>query len=199
MKENKKNISIVIISLLFSILYSILRYNIFSDVSWIDLPLYVFNKGFALSSIILFAYYHSSINNPKISVNKLFREYAIILGVLHILISLIIISPEYFPKFYNSLKLNGVGELSIFFGVISSGIILYMNSKKILEESLSKTKTKERLASIFFVMLAAHVFVMGYKGWLDPGSWPGYLPPITLLSFIIAAFPLLYKNIQKNK
>jgi hypothetical protein len=30
---------------------------------------------------------------------------------------------------------------------------------------------------------AAHLFFMGYEGWLKPSGWPGGLAPISLVSF----------------
>jgi len=31
----------------------------------------------------------------------------------------------------------------------------------------------------------AHLFFMGFKGWLNPSAWPGGLPPISLIGFVI--------------
>jgi len=28
----------------------------------------------------------------------------------------------------------------------------------------------------------AHLIIMGYKGWLNPGGWHGGLPPISLVA-----------------
>lgn len=41
------------------------------------------------------------------------------------------------------------------------------------------------LGRLVLLFTALHVFFMGYTTWLDVSSWPGYLPPITLLSFVI--------------
>jgi hypothetical protein len=32
---------------------------------------------------------------------------------------------------------------------------------------------------------AAHLFFMGYSGWLNPGGWHGGLPPISLVAFVV--------------
>ena len=42
-------------------------------------------------------------------------------------------------------------------------------------------------------MAAGHTFVMGVKGWLDTATWPGGLPPITLLGCLIALSALAAK------
>ena len=41
---------------------------------------------------------------------------------------------------------------------------------------------------------AVHVLIMGFSGWLAPSGWPGYLPPITLWSFVMALYFLLARG-----
>ncbi len=198
MKKNINPILVIVKAFLFSFIYSLLRYNVFGDTPWEDLPLFVMNKVFALTSIILFSYYQFSIIKSEWDESKIIRDYAVIFGVFHILISTIIISPAYFPKFFNALKFNLIGELSLFLGVIASGLLLILFSKNILESVKNKAEFNNRIAKSFFVFTAAHVIIMGYKGWFEPSSWQGWLPPITLLSFVVAVIPLVYKIIFKK-
>jgi len=198
MRKNISPISVVSISMIISLSYAIIRYNIFKGVPWVDLPLYVVNKGVALSSIILFSLYRIISLKSKSTDSKILKVYAMILGLLHLLISLIILSPSYFPKFYTEFKLNIIGELSLFFGVIAFAIILLISSNDLMKDVKDSGKINPNIGKYFLVFIAAHLFVMGYKGWLDPSSWPGWMPPITLLAFIIAITPMLYKVILKK-
>jgi drug/metabolite transporter (DMT)-like permease len=34
---------------------------------------------------------------------------------------------------------------------------------------------------------AAHVFFMGYEGWLNPSGWHGGIPPVSLVAFAFFA------------
>jgi drug/metabolite transporter (DMT)-like permease len=34
---------------------------------------------------------------------------------------------------------------------------------------------------------AAHVFFMGYEGWLNPSGWHGGMPPVSLVAFVFFA------------
>lgn len=179
------------IILLLCLLYSIIRYNIFAEVEWIDLPLFVFNKALALSSLILFAHFQFSKNKPNSGDKKYLREYAIIFIVLHILISAVILTPEYFPKFFNLQKLNVIGVLSIFFGILAFGLLLPLINKNGFKEIYNRFKSKQTVGNIFFTLTAAHVIIMGFKGWFEPNTWPGGLPPITMISFVVAVFPLM--------
>ena len=42
-------------------------------------------------------------------------------------------------------------------------------------------------ALMSFLLGAAHLFFMGYEGWLSPASWHGGLPPISLVAFAFFA------------
>jgi hypothetical protein len=42
-------------------------------------------------------------------------------------------------------------------------------------------------------LIAVHMIVFGVNGWLTPQEWPWKLPPISLLAFAAAAFPLIVK------
>jgi hypothetical protein len=39
-------------------------------------------------------------------------------------------------------------------------------------------------------LVACHLFIMGYDGWLQVQKWNGGLPPITLLSFLLVVSSL---------
>jgi hypothetical protein len=42
------------------------------------------------------------------------------------------------------------------------------------------------LGRILLLLAAAHVSLIGFRTWTQWSQWPGYLPPITLIMFIIA-------------
>ena len=48
----------------------------------------------------------------------------------------------------------------------------------------------------------AHVIPIGAQGWFHPYSWPGYLIPITLISFIVVLITIicriLFNSIMYN-
>jgi hypothetical protein len=54
--KNQYSGGIIIITTILSIAYAILRYHIFGEVPWKDLPLYVLNKGISLSSLVLLTF-----------------------------------------------------------------------------------------------------------------------------------------------
>jgi drug/metabolite transporter (DMT)-like permease len=44
--------------------------------------------------------------------------------------------------------------------------------------------TSRRFLLFALLLGAAHLFFMGYQGWLNPSGWHGGLPPISLVGFL---------------
>ncbi len=116
---NKNTPSVKVLSLFFtlSLVYAVMRYHIFGGVSWDQLPLYVMNKVFAFTVVLLLFY--------KIWFSKALTEEKkewyiwVIAGFIfgHVLISLSLLSPEYYAKFFTAGKMHFKNELSILFGI----------------------------------------------------------------------------------
>jgi len=119
MNSQKSLANVTGVSLTLSLIYAILRYNIFNDVPWKDLPVYVLNKAVSLAIIILIFYDQYTRNNKKFKNNVWFT--IIVLAVFHLLLSVSILIPAYFEKFYDLNQLNIIGSLSILFGVLAFG------------------------------------------------------------------------------
>ena len=210
MKREAKNtaeikISLIVVAIAF--LYAIVRYNIIRGISWEQLPLFISNKAIALAALTLIALSYSvgSLSKfwPKfsslLSARKYLGLFGFGLGAIHGLISLLIFDPQHYPKFFTEGVLNFTGELSMLFGVLALAIfaIVAISSIPSIAESLKQDKWLkiQRLGYLGLLLLAGHVFVMGYKGWLQPSTWPGGLLPISLVAFIIVALVILMKAI----
>ena len=62
-------------------------------------------------------------------------------------------------------------------------------------------RTFERIMMVSAsALVAGHLFVMGYDGWLQVQKWNGGLPPITLLSFllVVAGFAVFMRVSEKH-
>ncbi len=195
-KKQKSIISIFSIFFLTSV-YAILRYNIFKGVPWADLPIYTLNKSIALTSIILIlSTVFNSHKNNYIQVNL--SIFVNIFIFSHVIFSLTLLGPQYYDKFYSFDKLNITGSLSLLFGILAfigfmtSGILKIFQKLKLIEEQELKELILKNI-NLFF--MTGHVLIMGFKGWFAPEKWPGYLLPISLISFIVLFFTLLKNTV----
>lgn len=189
-----KGSHIVFISLSISLFYAIIRYNLLNNVPWADLPVFVLNKAIALTMVFLFLIVQLDLAPITKLKNRL---WLIILtfGILHASLSLALLGLEYYSKFYVVTRLNWIGSFSILFGAIAfsgmafSGLMILFRS---INDSFSFEKiTTYRLKIFTHLFISAHIFVMGFRGWLIPQKWPGYLVPISFIGFVFSIFAMV--------
>jgi len=179
-----------------SIGYATLRYTIFKGVPWTDWPLYVLNKAFAVTSLVLltinvFRYrYVQNRSNAKIF------KYAMFLGFLHILISLAILNPIYYDKFFLNGKLSFTAGISFLLGAIATALIFNKGFSKNLNNNRD---IKIKVLSILAFIIGLHAAVQAFQGWFPSAAWPGYLPPLSLISFLFGLFALVLTFGLKRK
>jgi len=190
--------------------YAIVRYHILSGVDWSHFPLFIANKGASLAAVFFIA--TSYLIGKTIRVYEGNAEKRLILikfcgligfslASIHTLMSLLLLSPHYYPKFFlESGKMNLTGELSIVFGVLSLWCLAVtaITSLPFMYEAVGAERWQrgQRIGYLSLALAGAHVLVMGFSGWLAPGGWHGGLPPVSLVAFIGAAVPLLLKLVS---
>ncbi len=202
-----KHLWLSIIIFLTVFVYAVVRYNVIRETPWTQLPLFVSNKAISLSAVVFIALSYAlgplARFWPKTFVSVLpLRKFFGLLGFglasLHGLISLLIFTPVYYPRFFlNSGKLNLLGELSMMFGVLAFFVFLMVALVSIPGVAKSMDPQRwlavQRLGYIGLVLVFFHVLVMGFEGWMKPAGWPGGLLPISLIAAIVIGFVLLMK------
>jgi DMSO/TMAO reductase YedYZ heme-binding membrane subunit len=195
------------------LIYAIVRYNVFKGVEWVHLPLYVVNKSFAFGGLSFIA--ASYLSGKWIKVysgdEKRRRSLTKFLGLtgmyfigLHVFASLAMLSPVYYEKFFlETGKLSLTGELTVLFGVLGVGFLLFpaVTTLPLMYEALGGVRWQraQRMGYWTLAMAAGHTFTMGFVGWTDVSTWPGGLPPITLLGFLVAASALTAKLVSGKR
>lgn len=192
--------------------YALLRYAVFKGVGLAHWPLYLNNKAISLAGLILlaasFALRRRAMANDESAMagrspGTALARAGFALIVLHVLLSLPILSPGYFPQFFDGDKMNLTGELSLLLGALSFGCCLAVAMKFATGDPTRSATTRrgvvQRLAAMMLVLAAGHVLVMGISGWLKPRSWPGGLPPVTFLAFLAAVAPLVWSSIACHR
>jgi hypothetical protein len=178
----------VLAILLFAGIYACTRYVIFGNVYWIQIPVYILNKAIAVAAV--FALMLSALGNLR-NQGRVARDWGIItlhLTIYHVLLSLMIMTPNYYDFYWNDV-LTLEGNLVMSFGALGtySVVMLYMSRAGTTRMAVFKV-----LASF---SIGAHIALMAWSGWLQPERWYGHMPPISLWSFLftLVAFGIYLK------
>ncbi len=175
----KKQISNILLIFVFTTIYTVVRYHVFGGVPIQDFLFYTFNKIAIFSAILLLLLYRLKAQKTAPS---LYIQTAFALVTLHILLSILLLQPEYYKDFFlPSGKYSLLGSLSLLGGSMTTVLFLFKD-----KFSLSR-KWRTLLFNLF---ISIHLLAMGLKGWLHPESWHGYMLPITLLAFVLLWFGL---------
>jgi len=204
MNENvKKNsaVSIITIALLFGLAYSVVRYHIAGPVPWKDFPFFIMNKGISLSAFILLTcnFGLGPLNNLGVKVpvgwlnaRKAMGMTGFLLVMIHALMSFLLFNASVYGKFFlDNGTLTFLAGLSMLFGILAF-VVLWgynMSFQTFLREDKAFIQFITSRKFMLFALLlgAAHLFFMGYEGWLKPAGWHGGLPPISLVAFVFFA------------
>jgi hypothetical protein len=182
-----------------SLAYAIIRYNVFGNVPWDELPLYITNKAISLSAILLL-FFSVIQKKARKQTSKNIWKIIFIFTLIHIFISFRLFGPEHYQKFYFENALNLVGYITLFFGITAFSGFLILNSDNLLLVNKSKltipTSLKKRSRKLIPYLLAGHLIAMGINGWISPNSWPGFFVPISLIAFV---FIVIYMVKIKRK
>lgn len=170
--------------------YALVRYVGFRGDSPEQIPLYVCNKALALSGVIFLAW---SRCHPRREKRRSMGWTALALLGLHVLLSMMVLHPAYFPNLYHSGGLmTWQAEASLSTGAIAAMLLGWSYTLSLSGHSTPGRNLRPFLGRVLLFTTLLHVGFMGYAGWLEPETWPGSLPPITLLSAVVALAALCW-------
>ncbi|MBI2145038.1 hypothetical protein HYU18_01810, partial [Candidatus Woesearchaeota archaeon] len=101
---------ISLVAFIAALAYAVVRYHVIKGVPWDDFPLYILNKAVSLAAVFLIAmsYEFGPLARflPRVFVPLLpARKYLGLLGfglaAVHAVMSLLLFSPAYYPKFFS--------------------------------------------------------------------------------------------------
>lgn len=168
-----------------SFLYTFIRYNFYGNVPLDDVPTLIFNKSISLTIVFLLAF---SLKYKLKGRIQSFEKYSSIikqLVIVHVVLSLVLLTANYFPKLYIDNKLTLMANISLLSGVLLFSYLL--------------NKIVKPINWIVYLLIATHVLFLGVKGWFTPENWHGSLPPLTLISFVVMVILFSINAIKKNK
>jgi hypothetical protein len=169
-----------------STIYATARYHVFHGVPWSEWPVYTLNKAFGLSALVLLVAAVARRRwRAELPVGPTMLAAAVLFG-MHVLVSLALLSPAYYPKMYAAGRLGALAGMALVLGVIATAGIAAGVKPRPRETSDQKARG---LALLAFAA-GTHGALPGIASWLEPSTWPGLMPPITLVSFALSAAAL---------
>ncbi len=200
----------VIFTLFF--LYTIARYVVFKGLPPTQIPFYLMNKTIAITTVAMLGISLglgplNKILNGKyesiVGAKKYFGLVGFGLAAIHTIMSLALLKPSYYGKFFEGDRLNFTGETSLLFGTLALFLfsVLAIVSIPSVSEKLDKKAWDNisRIGFLGFGLVMLHVFVMGYSGWLDTSRWPGKMLPISLIAFLMILIVFIVKLFSSLK
>jgi DMSO/TMAO reductase YedYZ heme-binding membrane subunit len=179
--------------------YALIRYIGFGTTPLSQIPLFLFNKALALSSVTIVALsfaigplarMNSARFNPWMRDRKLFGLVGYGMAAVHTMITLMLFTPANYPKFFDSTtqQINGTGQLAVLFGVLALAVttLLAITSINPIRQSMGVAQWRKlhQFGVSSLALLAGHIVFMGFAGWMKPETWLGGLPPITLIAIV---------------
>jgi DMSO/TMAO reductase YedYZ heme-binding membrane subunit len=191
------------------LVYAGLRYHVVQGVPLAQAPLYILNKVISLGGLAFLAISYlvgkvAGLRWDDRALQLVVIKFCGLMGfsliVGHVLMSLALLDPAYYAKFYLGAKFNLTGELSLSLGVFALWCFTLpaITSLPYMYDELGAERwLRSQRAGYAGLMLAAgHVLVMGVMAWLRPGDWPAAMPPITALAFVVAMLPLVLRLVR---
>lgn len=179
----------------FCVVYAIARYIVFGDVAIEQLPAFVANKGLSFSSAALLFLSAMMLFRSKAEPDSSSRVLSLQFGrwawhcvLLHVVLSLALLSPAYYGKFFEQGLLNLKGELIILFGVLA--VYCFYRLQSLGENLLLKV--------LCSALLTAHLLPMWGK-WFSPQAWYGFMPPISMLSCSLSVAALVIFALSQKR
>ncbi|WP_221793883.1 hypothetical protein [Aquisediminimonas sediminicola] len=179
-----------------SLAYATVRYHLFKGVAWADWPTYTVNKAFAVSALALIVAglapvlrHHRRMSGPHLRL----AGGAII---MHAMLSLLLLDPAYYPKFFDGDKLTLSAGLALLFGAIAA-LLFVVSGQQSAQWSFPK---KLGWTGALAFIGGCHAALPGWATWLQPQQWPALMPPITLIAFLLgtAAGALAMTGVQRK-
>jgi len=169
-----------------ALLYATLRYNLFKGVPWQDWPAYTVNKAFAVGSLLIVAAATIRLSKRNSGSARLLA-WGGALALAHSLLSFALLSPTYYPRLFEGVKLTALGGLSLTLGVLLiAGVELGARRASAWSAGLRHAT----LALIAFGT-GVHAALPSLSTWFNRATWPGGMPPLTLISFLVGTLALL--------
>ena len=98
--------------------YAVFRYAVVGPVPAANTPVFLINKGVSFTAAALLMYSAWNAYKGKIKNVMWWGKWSWYMAIIHVILSLVIISPEYFGKLYTDKLMNVWGEMTFLAGAL---------------------------------------------------------------------------------
>lgn len=180
-----------------AIAYATLRYHVLKGIPWDQFPLFILNKAVALFSIGVLGVVHCAEPRQKrwpgcatllLEARPTLVRVGLGSAILHSLMSLLVLRPDYFPAFFWGEVFTSTGGFALLAGLFALVLFLVLALPRTVGVKSGENPPPQpafaHSATAAFYLVGLHSAIIGWSGWFAL-DWPGGLPPITLLSVLI--------------
>lgn len=165
--------------------YATLRYNVLKGVPWPDWPAYTANKALGVGALLSMTAAIFRLRQPARGGTP-FLIWAGVLALTHSLLSFALLDPVYYPRLFQGKKLTEIAGISLTLGaLLMAGLELGARRAGVWSHSL-----RLRTLALIAFGTGLHAALPALSTWFEPASWPGGLPPLTLISFLAGTLTL---------
>ncbi|WP_243337600.1 hypothetical protein [Anaeromyxobacter soli] len=165
--------------------YAFVRYVLVKGEPLASVPLYVTNKALAVVAVLLVG---AAAARPRAAWRSAARTAALLAAALHALASVVLLRPAYLASLYApSGRLSASGELAVLCG--ASALVAF-GALRLARPAALAAGAARLAAQGALALVGVHCAALGAPGWFAPATWPGRLPPLTLLGALAAAVGL---------
>src|SRR5574341_751097 len=142
---------------LFTLVYAIIRYAGFGNVSLIHAPVYIMNKAVSMTAVVALFMAALGLMRAEKDTVRFWTKTCSHLVFLHIFLSLGILSKGYFAKFFSGDKMSLTGEVVLLMGVLAAYCFWRLQATRI------KPALQRTLTILACALVAGHLFAMGFR------------------------------------
>jgi hypothetical protein len=169
----------------FTALYALIRYAGFGHVALIHVPVYILNKAICMTAVESLLMASIGLMRAERDAVRFWTAACTQLVFVHVFLSLGILSKGYYVHFFDGDKMSLTGEVVVLTGVLA----VYCFWR--LQATGLKPAVRRPLTILACLLVAGHLFAMGYNDTLQVEKWNGGLPPMSMLSFFLAVSSLI--------
>ncbi len=170
---------------IFTTVYALIRYPGFGHVPLIHIPVYVMNKAICMTAVEALLMSALAVMRSDRKALHFWGSACSQLVFVHVLLSLAILSKGYYVNFFDGDKMSLTGELVLLMGALAVYCFWRLRAAGI------KPAARRTLTILATTLVAGHLFAMGLKDTIHVEKWNGGLPPMSMLSFLLAMSALI--------